>query len=503
MYIKKSEKYCFVKFLRFTFFTILILLVSSHAHADFRKVLTAYQARDGKTMLAEMQAAVNEKNPDGFELFVSVLETDFWLASSTEFSLSPLGKLLNKQELNNFISILKHYSATNENPTTQVRLLGYFRALNAIEGKEISAMYNSEMLKKAYFARSITNQSISEAVSYLLGYSGNNKKNIVDKNEAKGLRLLKEALARPDAYLYWGEYGNALSQYYYDKYLHNKNISFLHEAHAWGVLGYTHKNFFRDYLVGQSPEAIIEMQKTGLLIKVAPELVAALSMPYKPSDKESNQLRAKAIWQSIDNAELPILIRNYHKTDLNNQPVISLKRINYDTWQTMMGDEYMTGAGTSILNFSVEVYKDGRVMYTQGFKGIPIFGHVKNVDVLMKISPQEVDELQSKITNLASKAPLVTIGKQQIDCPIALRCGTAEFDISFAQNYAVSVHDGKKYRTVKFLGSNLIPTFAKVFKLIEDRIRTAQYRCGTDQSNDYYQYCINKDKEIFNVANSN
>lgn len=504
MCIKEFEKYCFVKYLKTTLFTILILLASSHAHADFRKALAAYQVRDGKTMLEEMQTAVNEKNSDGFELFVSVLETDSWLASSSEFTLSPVGKLLSKQQLNNFVRILKYYSATNQNPSTLERLLNYLRMSNAIEHKEISAMYGSEIFKKAYFSGSITNKSIGEAVSYLLGYSGNNRKNSIEKNEAKGLRLLKEALSRPDAYLYWGGYSHAISQYYYDKYLQNKNISFLRQAHAWGVLGYTHKNFFKGYLVDQSPEAIKEMQKNRLLIKVAPELDAALSIPYKPSDKESIELRAKAIWQSIDNVEMPILIRNNHKTDLNNQPVISLTRINYDTWQSMMGDEYMTGAGTSILNFSIEIYKDGRVMYLQGFKGMPMFGHAKNVDVLMKISPQEVDELQSKIMNLTSKAPLVSIGMQEYRyCRIRESCGTAEYEISFTQNYAVSVHHGEKYRTVKYLGSNLTPTFARIFRMMEERIGTAQYRCGTDQLNDYYQYCINKDNEIFNVANSN
>jgi hypothetical protein len=62
---------------------ISLLLTTQTAHADFRKALTAYQNRDGKTMLAEVQDAVNKKSDDGLVLFLSNLHFDNVLTTST------------------------------------------------------------------------------------------------------------------------------------------------------------------------------------------------------------------------------------------------------------------------------------------------------------------------------------------------------------------------------------------------------------------------------------
>ena len=59
----------------------ILLCTSQTAQADFRKALTAYQNRDGKTMLAEVQDAVDKKNDDGFVLFVGALQLDEILAT--------------------------------------------------------------------------------------------------------------------------------------------------------------------------------------------------------------------------------------------------------------------------------------------------------------------------------------------------------------------------------------------------------------------------------------
>lgn len=502
MDIEKSEKPNYVKCL-IALFTTLILLVSTYAHADFRKALIAYQARDGQTMLVEMHDAVNKKNHNGLVLFLSVLETDAWLAKSSESSLNPFENLLNKNELDSFVKLLKTMVA-NGYPMLQLRLFGYFQASSAINRSELSELAGSNFYAKAYFAGDSTYEAMAEAQRYLLGHPGYNGKNVIAKDEAEGLRLFKKALARPDAYLYWGSYNKPLSQFYYKKYLQNKNKSYLHQAYAWAVLDFTNGIFFSSYIGEEVPAVIKEMQKNGLLRRIAPELDAALSLPHKADDKKARERRVQAIWKSIEYAELPELIRKNHKFDLNIQPVISLQRINYDSWRTMMGDEYMTGAGTSISNFSLEIYEDGRVVYTQGQKGMPEFNKVQNSEVLLKISPDEVNWLLANVNVMVSQASLVTIGTQEYGhCPkiFTFTCGWAEHQISFAHNYSVSVRDRKRFRTVKFLGSNLTSNFAKVFKLIEGRIPTQQYRCGTDKGNNYYPYCVNRDKQIFEVAN--
>lgn len=71
----------FANILLFAITSASLLLTPALSYADFRKALTAYQNRDGQTMLKEVQDAVDKKNDDGLILFLSVLELDSLLAS--------------------------------------------------------------------------------------------------------------------------------------------------------------------------------------------------------------------------------------------------------------------------------------------------------------------------------------------------------------------------------------------------------------------------------------
>jgi hypothetical protein len=53
---------------------ISLLFITQTAHADFRKALDAYMARDGATMLKEVKDAVDKKNGDGIILFLGILK---------------------------------------------------------------------------------------------------------------------------------------------------------------------------------------------------------------------------------------------------------------------------------------------------------------------------------------------------------------------------------------------------------------------------------------------
>jgi hypothetical protein len=57
-------------------FSICLLLVTQTAHADFRKAIDFYIARDGEAMLKEVQDAVDKKNSDGLILFLRVMGDD-------------------------------------------------------------------------------------------------------------------------------------------------------------------------------------------------------------------------------------------------------------------------------------------------------------------------------------------------------------------------------------------------------------------------------------------
>lgn len=54
--------------------SLSLMLITQTAHADFRKALDAYIARDGATMLAEVKDAVDKKKDDGLILFLGILK---------------------------------------------------------------------------------------------------------------------------------------------------------------------------------------------------------------------------------------------------------------------------------------------------------------------------------------------------------------------------------------------------------------------------------------------
>ena len=56
--------------------SISLLFITQIAHADFRKALDAYQARDGATMLKEVKDAVDKMNDDGLMLFLMATNLD-------------------------------------------------------------------------------------------------------------------------------------------------------------------------------------------------------------------------------------------------------------------------------------------------------------------------------------------------------------------------------------------------------------------------------------------
>ncbi len=87
-----------------------LVLTSQTAYADFRKALTAYQNRDGQTMLKEVQEAVDTKNDDGLILFLSILK-----------QFNSWRPLLNGMEQNKLFDLLEK-SAANSSLQAQYRL---------------------------------------------------------------------------------------------------------------------------------------------------------------------------------------------------------------------------------------------------------------------------------------------------------------------------------------------------------------------------------------------
>ena len=473
-----------------TSITLLCLSVVTTAHADFRKALDAYQARDGATMLKEVKDAVDKKNDDGLILFISLLELDKSLArapnsmskeeliraeKSGEYIQAPIETFLDEKEITDFFLYLEK-AVKQSSEESQYR----FYWLASLS--KIKINFESWPRLESEMHLSHPKNQFSRAMNYLVG-------NNVVKNETKGIQLLKLALAKPDAHLYWGSFSNKLSQFYHEKYLKKRNIALLHQAYAWAMVDLTSNGI---YTFGIQ-KTIDEMQKQGLLLKVAPEMNALLStMPEKIklesglSDRERIRKRNKIILADIKNIELPDLILKNHKNDFKKQPVISLRRF--------VGENVMDGnqvAGVSeFLNYILEAYEDGRVNFNLGSKAINGFYQTQNQEVLLKINPEDVKNVVSIAMNSGFyEAPLYNFNslKSCVDatCFGKLGNGLGNFEVT----YLVTVRDKQNYRTIKYrVRINDEPP--DTFKLIEEKFPTQQYRCGTNKVLGYYQYCI-------------
>lgn len=486
----------------------VFLLFIQTAHADFRKALDAYQKRDGATMLKEVKDAVDNKNDDGLILFLSVLELDKSLVSN-DVSLS-------KEELTSAVNSKKSLQAPIEVLLDDEGVKNFFLELEkAVKKSSLESKYRFFWLTSLSKVKmnfdvlaqiesdskfpSPTNYEFSKAISYLVGQG-------VTKNEVKGMRLLKQAIARPDAQFYWGRFSNKLSRLYYEKYLQKKDIRHLRQAYAWAIIDLT-SNGIRAFGI---QDIVDEMQKQDLLVKVAPEMDALLSTMSENlknekglSDRNRIHKRNETILENIKTFELPDLIKENHKSDLKKQPVISFRRV---VGENVMDGNVVAGL-SSFLSYYLEIYEDGRVNFNLGPKGMNGFYRTNNLETLVKISPKEVSDLLSKVKSIGfAEEPLFNSNSLN-SCPSSVCLSYLGNNMSSIQAvYFITLRDKKDYRTIKFKGKQndeLPQVFAQVFQLLEQKFPTQQYRCGTNKERAYYQYCVSREKELFENTRDN
>jgi hypothetical protein len=112
--------------------SIGLLFITQIAHADFRKALDAYIARDGATMLKEVKDAVDKKNDDGLMLFLNTIAIDettsfrsklyFNRKDTPIISKMTLEEILDKDQKFELIKLLNN-ATQNSTPHSQYFLL--------------------------------------------------------------------------------------------------------------------------------------------------------------------------------------------------------------------------------------------------------------------------------------------------------------------------------------------------------------------------------------------
>lgn len=114
--------------------SLSLMLPAQLAHADFRRALDAYFAKNGQAMLSEVQDAVNNKNDDGINLFIDSLIIDNQeikqfqdlKASSNQ---AELAIVLNKIQTEKLFALLEFF----QNRMIRMRFVSYISSIHSMK----------------------------------------------------------------------------------------------------------------------------------------------------------------------------------------------------------------------------------------------------------------------------------------------------------------------------------------------------------------------------------
>jgi hypothetical protein len=496
--------------------SLCLLLVTQTAHADFRKALNAYIARDGATMLAEVKDAVDKKNDDGIILFLSVLRLDHIVSKSRLFSspeewsraetnqtktAAPWQSILSADETREFFILLDEACIES---SSESKHQFYWLARDAKANVNLDEYTKSQIER---YKPSQTFVDLYKAASYLVG----NPRQKITKNESRGLQLLKTGLTKPDAYIYLVVIAENVSQYYYNKYKENNRDEFLQESYLWGMLQLKETNSGGKVGI---PPIFFQMKKDGKLVKMNPEIAQLIPnskdyLKYSPDEVKGYE-QVIGLLQNTKDIEMPKLVKEHIKNNLNEQPVFTLDQLVTEQYWDKGLNEY---GNEAVLNYSLYVYDDGRVNLAIGADRSPRRYIPSNDETLMKLSPAQLKDFLSKVRvgfedvllNTSISSPGCINGSNYLQKNILTECMQPKLNgiVHLPVTYLVTMPDAHGFRTVRYFGKRLVlPSgyFAKVLKLVEGNFYLQRYTCGTNKKLAFYDYCIERNKRISKIA---
>jgi hypothetical protein len=186
--------------------------------------------------------------------------------------------------------------------------------------------------------------------------------------------------------------------------------------------------------------------------------------------------------------EQPELIVKNQKIDLQSQPMLSFHHFYYD--------KHYIFSTSPVRNYLIDIYTDGRVNFSLGTR----LDKSQNIETLIKITPEEVQNLVAKVRDFGIETePLQTNTKNAAGCGMG-SCDEIYDKIGAQPSfYYMALRDKKSVKTVRLNnreGDDLTTFFANTFKLLESRLHTQQYRCGTLKNRIYHGYCIEQDNRF-------
>lgn len=451
--------------------SISLLLITQTAHADFRKALDAYMARDGATMLKEVKDAVDKKNDDGLMLLLMATNMDAATSDydeTTKQSKSTLRAILPQPKWGEMRELL--VQATN-NSTVDAQY--YFLTASQFRADSIAKIANEYATKGSRIAMlRLSEEDKAKAGSpfaqLMLGLKYFNFKDYIGygcadskepicqtKNEEKGLYWLQQAAKNfeGNGSSAMGVYADSMCDLFQRESKFNNRVG-LRQAYLWCVMGINSG--------GQSSMRLLSnMQESGKLKTAAPELDAVWSDAKKRNAKlYLTDLEVLPDWISQARKEL----------SKEDTPLISFS-----------------------FNYKLDVYKDGRLKFLNNIDSDTI--QAQSV-LFKKVSPKLIKAFLADIKKIGFYDwPLSLFATGNGFCDIA--CNKIGMQITLRNGANVHRLALQSWSDDKGIdGGNVsIQRMAKIKVLVEKYFPTKQLRIELGNSEKIKQIMLDRDNQ--------
>ena len=466
---------------------ISLLLITQTAHADFRKALDAYMARDGATMLKEVKDAVDKKNDDGLMLLLMATNMDAATSDydeTTKQSKSTLRAILPQPKWDEMRELLT-LATNNSTVDAQYYLLTSNQLgnpLNKINKQFIEdhvkhgsrlAMSQSNIQNKAEAGDLVAQLSLGFKYMGFDDEYGCQKLSTdpicLSKDEVKGNYWLKQAVKGYEASGHdsLGNFADRMCEFIRQK--SNGNRLGLRQAYLWCLVGANAPE-------GESRTLLSWMRKRGELKIAAPEI-----------DAKWDESKRHAIFERSNLTELPDWIVESRKQLLKE-----------DT-------PAFTYFESNNLGYEVDVFADGRVKIGLGSEYMK--EGFNNKSLWMKVPPIVVQQFIVEIKSTEFEGwPIVSQANTDYGC-------VDNFDNPNnckVRKYQFTLRHGSKYHR-KYLvefertpingKSSSFKRASKIYTLTEKYFSTKLLRCSLGGSQKYEKACLFYDRQLKTLAN--
>jgi TPR repeat protein len=482
-----------------------LLLITQTAHADFRKALDAYIARDGASMLAEVKDAVDKKNDDGLMLLLITVRIEGFQSTRKYFYYnddnakpSTLKTILTATQRQQMYDLL--IEATNNSTAAERQALSAYYFFDDKDTlNRLNKIQSQNSIDKGDNLQPIYKMRIPNLEAYIIddkkewnpkidwvkyqndlmqsAKAGNPQAQLdlahtyfgdsvcarhqaltcIERDEAKGINWLKAAIKT------FEKNGRASFRYPYKtsvcEFFTQAGYKFT-EAHSrekllWCLIE-------RSY---PSPQNLIYQMGGDTKLKASvPEIFAVrMDMEKVASVVATGNL-------------LPDMMKETRAELLNEDMPVFSYYVNDN------------------LTYKIEIYSDGRVMI--GFDEWPIpLWMDESKALLMKVPPQAINNFLSDLKKIGfDNMPI--FGKSFDGCSPLGCAGGRTFEFTLANNKIFK----RIYRTdldqnVDFLNqdSAFNKEIAPIVVLVEKYFPTKKLRCEIGNSVNYKQACLERD----------